>query len=40
MGKNRALSGEVVANKEQADALANGRILIKDAIADMPCNRF
>ena len=33
--KTRALSGEVVANKEQADALASGRILIKDAIADI-----
>jgi len=33
--KTRAKSGEATANKEQADALANGRILIKDAIADI-----
>jgi isocitrate dehydrogenase len=33
--KTRAQSGEAAANKEQADALANGRILIKDAIADI-----
>ena len=32
--KTRAQSGEAAANKEQADALASGRILIKDAIAD------
>ncbi|MDD5460659.1 MAG: NADP-dependent isocitrate dehydrogenase [Methylococcales bacterium] len=31
----RAQSGEAAANKEQADALASGRILIKDAIADI-----
>ncbi len=33
--KTRAQSGEAAANKEQADALAKGRILIKDAIADI-----
>jgi isocitrate dehydrogenase len=33
--KTRAAAGEAVANKEQADALASGRILIKDAIADI-----
>ncbi len=33
--KTRAQSGEAAANKEQADALAVGRILIKDAIADI-----
>ncbi len=33
--KTKAQSGEVAANKEQADALASGRILIKDAIADI-----
>ena len=33
--KTRAQSGEAAANKEQADALASGRILIKDAIADI-----
>ena len=33
--KTRAQSGEAAANKEQAEALANGRILIKDAIADI-----
>ena len=33
--KTRAKSGEPAANKEQADALASGRILIKDAIADI-----
>ncbi|MFA6051949.1 MAG: NADP-dependent isocitrate dehydrogenase [Methylobacter sp.] len=33
--KTRAESGETAANKEQAEALANGRILIKDAIADI-----
>jgi len=33
--KTRAQSGEATANKEQADALASGRILIKDAIADI-----
>ena len=33
--KTRAQSGEAAANKEQADALAQGRILIKDAIADI-----
>jgi isocitrate dehydrogenase len=33
--KTRAASGETAANKEQADALACGRILIKDAIADI-----
>ena len=33
--KTRAQSGEAAANKEQADALAEGRILIKDAIADI-----
>jgi len=33
--KTRAQSGEAAANKEQADALATGRILIKDAIADI-----
>jgi len=33
--KTRAGSGEAIANKEQAEALASGRILIKDAIADI-----
>ena len=33
--KTREKSGEAAANKEQADALASGRILIKDAIADI-----
>ncbi len=33
--KTRAQSGEAAANKEQAEALAGGRILIKDAIADI-----
>ena len=33
--QTRAKSGEAAANKEQVDALANGRILIKDAIADI-----
>ncbi|MDD5266720.1 MAG: NADP-dependent isocitrate dehydrogenase [Methylococcales bacterium] len=33
--KTRSQSGEAAANKEQADALASGRILIKDAIADI-----
>jgi isocitrate dehydrogenase len=33
--KTRAQSGEAAANKDQADALASGRILIKDAIADI-----
>jgi isocitrate dehydrogenase len=33
--KTRAESGDAAANKEQAEALANGRILIKDAIADI-----
>ena len=33
--KTRAKSGEAAANKEQADALASGHILIKDAIADI-----
>jgi isocitrate dehydrogenase len=33
--KTRAGSGESAANKEQAAALASGRILIKDAIADI-----
>ncbi|MDD5276561.1 MAG: NADP-dependent isocitrate dehydrogenase [Methylovulum sp.] len=33
--KTRAESGEAAANEEQADALAGGRILIKDAIADI-----
>ena len=33
--KTKARSDEAAANKEQADALANGRILIKDAIADI-----
>ncbi|HEY5138994.1 MAG TPA: NADP-dependent isocitrate dehydrogenase, partial [Methylococcales bacterium] len=33
--KTRTQSGEAAANKEQANALANGRILIKDAIADI-----
>jgi isocitrate dehydrogenase len=33
--RTRKKFGEVTANKEQADALANGRILIKDAIADI-----
>jgi isocitrate dehydrogenase len=33
--KTRAELGDAAANKEQADALANGRILIKDAIADI-----
>jgi isocitrate dehydrogenase len=33
--KTRAASGEAAANKEQTEALANGRVLIKDAIADI-----
>ncbi|MGZ8956139.1 MAG: isocitrate/isopropylmalate family dehydrogenase, partial [Methylovulum sp.] len=33
--KTRAESGETAANQEQAEALASGRILIKDAIADI-----
>jgi isocitrate dehydrogenase len=33
--KTRAEWGEAAANKEQKEALANGRILIKDAIADI-----
>ncbi|MGZ8136139.1 MAG: NADP-dependent isocitrate dehydrogenase [Methylococcaceae bacterium] len=33
--KTRAESGEAAANQEQAEALASGRILIKDAIADI-----
>lgn len=33
--KTRAEFGDAAANKEQAEALANGRILIKDAIADI-----
>ncbi|MEY3788451.1 MAG: hypothetical protein RLZ75_2658 [Pseudomonadota bacterium] len=33
--RTREKFGEVTANKEQADALAKGRILIKDAIADI-----
>ncbi|CAA9889881.1 isocitrate dehydrogenase, specific for NADP+; e14 prophage [Candidatus Methylobacter favarea] len=33
--KTRAESGEAAANKEQKEALAAGRILIKDAIADI-----
>ncbi|MEI8208590.1 MAG: NADP-dependent isocitrate dehydrogenase [Methylococcales bacterium] len=33
--RTKAQSGEAVANKEQADALAQGRALIKDAIADI-----
>jgi isocitrate dehydrogenase len=33
--KTRTQSGEAAANIEQADALASGRILIKDAIADI-----
>jgi isocitrate dehydrogenase len=33
--KTKAASGEEAANKEQAEALSNGRILIKDAIADI-----
>jgi isocitrate dehydrogenase len=33
--KTRAESGEAAANKEQTEALASGRILIKDAIADI-----
>jgi len=33
--KTRAEAGDAEANKEQADALANGRILVKDAIADI-----
>jgi len=32
--KSKAQSGEQTANQEQAEALASGRILIKDAIAD------
>jgi isocitrate dehydrogenase len=34
-GKTKAELGEAAANKEQADALASGKILIKDAIADI-----
>ncbi len=33
--KTKAASGEAAANKEQSEALADGRILIKDAIADI-----
>ncbi|NOT12241.1 MAG: NADP-dependent isocitrate dehydrogenase [Methylococcaceae bacterium] len=33
--RTRAAQGEAAANKEQADALASGRILVKDAIADI-----
>ncbi|MSP27036.1 MAG: NADP-dependent isocitrate dehydrogenase [Methylococcales bacterium] len=33
--RTRAAHGEAVANQEQQDALASGRILIKDAIADI-----
>jgi isocitrate dehydrogenase len=33
--KTRAQSGEAAANNEQAKALASGRVLIKDAIADI-----
>ncbi|WP_374089040.1 NADP-dependent isocitrate dehydrogenase [Methylomicrobium lacus] len=33
--KTKAAQGEAAANKEQAEALAKGRILIKDAIADI-----
>ncbi|MGR8980667.1 MAG: NADP-dependent isocitrate dehydrogenase [Gammaproteobacteria bacterium] len=33
--KTKAASGEAAADKEQAEALAQGRILIKDAIADI-----
>jgi isocitrate dehydrogenase len=33
--KTKAASGEDAANKEQAEALSSGRILIKDAIADI-----
>jgi isocitrate dehydrogenase len=33
--KTRAAHGEATANQEQKDALASGRILIKDAIADI-----
>jgi isocitrate dehydrogenase len=33
--KTKAASGEAAANKEQAEAQAQGRILIKDAIADI-----
>jgi isocitrate dehydrogenase len=33
--RTRAAQGEAVANQEQKDALASGRILIKDAIADI-----
>ena len=33
--KTKAQSGEEMANKEQAAALAKGRVLIKDAIADI-----
>jgi isocitrate dehydrogenase len=33
--RTRAEQGEAVANQEQKDALASGRILIKDAIADI-----
>jgi isocitrate dehydrogenase len=33
--RTRAAHGETVANQEQKDALASGRILIKDAIADI-----
>jgi len=33
--KTRAESGDAAANKEQSEALAKGRILIKDAIADI-----
>lgn len=33
--KTKAAKGEEVANKEQADALAAGKILVKDSIADI-----
>ncbi len=33
--RTKAQSGEEAANKEQAEALAQGRVLIKDAIADI-----
>ena len=33
--KTKAAQGEAAANTEQAEAIANGRILIKDAIADI-----
>lgn len=34
-GKTKAQLGEAAANKEQTEALAKGKILIKDAIADI-----